>query len=214
MYFPPLNLADRDRVYVNGDVTIDPSAAIAPGTILQAAPNSRLIVAAGVCIGMGAVIEACGGTLEIKTGATLGAGVLAIGWGEIGANACVGAATTIVNASVESWQVIPAGSVVGDSSRQVAVPSSDTQSPSVAGISNSVPSDEPVPDPNDFPGEEEPEATPDPAPAASPEAQPERNGSTPPSPRPVYGQAYLNQILGTLFPYNPPGQSASNHRPE
>lgn len=100
----------------SGDVTIHPGAAIAPGVILQAAPNSRIIIADGVCIGMGAVLNACDGTIAIESGATLGAGVLIVGCGTIGTRACVGAATTIFNQSIAPWQVVPAGSLIGDSS--------------------------------------------------------------------------------------------------
>lgn len=103
----------------SGDVTIHPGAAIAPGVILQAAPNSRIIIADGVCIGMGAVLNACEGTISIENGATLGAGVLIVGVATVGTRACVGAATTIFNQSIAPWQVVPAGSLIGDSSRHL-----------------------------------------------------------------------------------------------
>ncbi|RMG11014.1 MAG: hypothetical protein D6728_09475, partial [Cyanobacteria bacterium J055] len=101
----------------SGDVTIHPGAAIAPGVILQAAPNSRITIADGVCIGIGAVLNAYDGTISIESGATLGAGVLIVGGGTVGTRACVGAATTIFNQSIAPWQVVPAGSLIGDSSR-------------------------------------------------------------------------------------------------
>jgi carbon dioxide concentrating mechanism protein CcmN len=41
-----------------------------------------------------------------------------VGQGKIGGNACIGAATTVFNCSVAPEQVVPAGSILGDSSRQ------------------------------------------------------------------------------------------------
>ncbi|MFB2975490.1 carbon dioxide concentrating mechanism protein [Microseira sp. BLCC-F43] len=120
MHLPPLPSITTSHVIVTGDVSIDKSAAIAPGVILQADPDSRIIIAAGVCIGMGAILHAHKGILEIDAGAILGAGVLVVGVGKIGANACIGAATTIWNSSVDSWQVLPAGSMVGETGRKIA----------------------------------------------------------------------------------------------
>ncbi|MEC4813689.1 MAG: transferase, partial [Scytonema sp. PMC 1069.18] len=107
--------------YISGEVIIHPSAVIAPGVILQAALNSKIIIGSGVCIGMGSILQVHEGTLEVEAGANLGAGFLMVGQGKIGANACIGAATTIFNCSVEPGQVIPSGSILGDESRQVSM---------------------------------------------------------------------------------------------
>jgi carbon dioxide concentrating mechanism protein CcmN len=101
-------------------VTIHPSAVLAPGVILQAAVNSKIIIGPGVCIGMGAILQVHEGTLEVEVGANLGAGFLMVGKGKIGANACIGSATTVFNYSVEPGQVVPPGSILGDTSRQIA----------------------------------------------------------------------------------------------
>jgi carbon dioxide concentrating mechanism protein CcmN len=69
---------------------------------------------------MGAILQVHEGTLEVETGANLGAGFLMVGKGKIGANACIGAATTVFNCSVEPGQVIAPGSILGDTSRQIA----------------------------------------------------------------------------------------------
>ncbi len=131
MHLLTLPLSSNSHVYVEGDVSIDPSAAIAPGVILRAAPGSKIIIGTGVCIGLGSVLHAHEGTLEVEAGAKLGAGVLLVGKGKIGANACIGAVTTIWNASIEPWQVLPAASVVGDQGRQLAaVPVASTSPPS------------------------------------------------------------------------------------
>ena len=118
-----LQLGDRFDTYIHGDVIIHPSAVLAPGIILQAATNSRIVIGAGVCLGMGSILQVSEGILEIEAGANLGAGFLMVGQGKIGANACIGAATTVFNYSVAPGQVIASGSILGDTSRQVVEPS-------------------------------------------------------------------------------------------
>ncbi|MEH2024325.1 transferase [Nostoc sp.] len=121
MSVPLLRLSNNfESSYINGEVTIHPSAVLAPGVILQAAVNSKIIIGAGVCIGMGAILQVHEGTLEVEAGANLGAGFLMIGKGKIGANACIGSATTVFNYSVEPGQVVAPGSILGDTSRQIA----------------------------------------------------------------------------------------------
>jgi carbon dioxide concentrating mechanism protein CcmN len=143
MHLPTLPFISHSHVYVEGDVSIDASAAIAAGVILRADPDSKIIIAAGVCIGTGSLLHAHRGTLEVEACANLGAGVLVVGKGKIGANACIGAATTIWNSSIQSGQVVQAGSVVGDRGRQItdvsltstSTTSSDAPDPSVASTS-------------------------------------------------------------------------------
>ncbi|MEH1938703.1 MAG: transferase [Nostoc sp.] len=120
MSVPPLRLSNNFDSYISGEVTIHPSAVLAPGVILQAAANSKIIIGPGVCIGMGSILQVHEGTLEVETGANLGAGFLMVGKGKIGANACIGSATTVFNYSVEPGQVVPPGSILGDTSRQIA----------------------------------------------------------------------------------------------
>ena len=100
-----LQLGDRFDTYIHGDVIIHPSA--------------------GVCLGMGSILQVSEGILEIEAGANLGAGFLMVGQGKIGANACIGAATTVFNYSVAPGQVIASGSILGDTSRQVVEPSAE-----------------------------------------------------------------------------------------
>ncbi|MBN3871326.1 transferase [Nostoc sp. JL33] len=120
MSVPLLRLSNNFDTYISGEVTIHPSAVLAPGVILQAAVNSKIIIGPGVCIGMGAILQVHEGTLEVEAGANLGAGFLMVGKGNIGANACIGSATTVFNYSVEPGQVVPPGSILGDNSRQIA----------------------------------------------------------------------------------------------
>ena len=72
MYLSPLQLSSNSQIFLSGDVVVNEGAAIAPGAILQADPGSRLSIAAGACIGMGVILHAREGTLEIAAGAILG----------------------------------------------------------------------------------------------------------------------------------------------
>ncbi|MBD2343739.1 transferase [Anabaena subtropica] len=119
MSVPPLRLHNNLESYISGEVTIHPSAVIAPGVILQAAANSKIIIGAGVCIGMGSILQVNEGSIEVEAGASLGAGFLMVGQGKIGMNACVGAATTLFNCSIAPGLVVPPGSIVGDTTRQI-----------------------------------------------------------------------------------------------
>ncbi len=170
--------------YISGEVMIAPSAAIAAGVLLQASPNGRIVIGAGVCIGMGAILHAYEGTLEVEAGANLGAGVLIVGRGKIGVNACIGATTTILNRSIEPGQVVAAGSLIGDESRRVA----SALAEAVGGVNGDA-------------------ATP-PAvttSAASTQTTSEPTESVPELPEAagptVYGQAHLNRMLSTMFPH-------------
>jgi carbon dioxide concentrating mechanism protein CcmN len=120
MYLSPLQLSSNSQILMSGDVVVNEGAAIAPGVILQADPGSRISIAAGACIGLGVILHAREGTLEIEAGVILGAGVLVVGAGKIGANACIGAGTTLIDPCIDKMQIMPAGSLMGDTSRQAA----------------------------------------------------------------------------------------------
>ena len=209
MYLPSLQPVCNSDIYLSGDVNIHPCAALGSGAILQAAPNSRIVIGAGACIGMGVIVQACQGVIEIESGAILGAGVLMIGQGKVGGNACVGAATTIYNASIDPMAIVPAGSLIGDPSRQVATPSEAQGVP--------ISSEEPATDLEFSPPEPElntrsPSTGDTKAPAPDMEevevelidedreAEPVSKQETQPENAPVIGQMYVNQLLLTLFP--------------
>jgi carbon dioxide concentrating mechanism protein CcmN len=169
----------------SGDVVIAEGVAIAPGVLLQAEPESHVIVKTGACIGVGAILHAYQGTVEIGEGANIGAEVLLIGHVKVGDHACVGAATTILNSSIELGQVVPPGSLIGDLSRSAeelqvidAVIVSDDNARDSANGS---------------------------APAAAPEA-PQRAESTGVN---VYGQMYVNNMFVKLFPTSKPAAAGS-----
>ncbi|MEM9541006.1 MAG: carbon dioxide concentrating mechanism protein [Cyanobacteria bacterium P01_E01_bin.42] len=213
MSLQPLQLANIPNVRIVGEVKIHPSAAIAPGAILQAAPNSQINIAAGACVGMGAILNAYGGAIELEAGVSLGAGVLIVGCSKIGANTCIGGATTIYNADLDALQVIPAGSVIGDPSRRVELISepekslpisesasseqSNEQSEKSEEIAES-PTDLEIDDPWTSAEEEMAELAAETAietPIEIPAAEVQK-----PSGVPVFGKVYVNQLLLTLFP--------------
>jgi carbon dioxide concentrating mechanism protein CcmN len=104
-------------VHLSGNVSIDPTAAIAPGVLLQADPDSVLTIGAGVCIGTGSIVHAAKGNLEIGAGVCLGRGVMIIGTGSIAQNACIGSGTTVLDPQIEEGATIAPDSIVGDRSR-------------------------------------------------------------------------------------------------
>lgn len=165
--------------FISGNVTIHPSAAIAPGVMLQADPDSQLVIAAGVCIGIGCILHAHQGDLIVESGATLGSGVLVVGNGTIGANACIGSMTTILDRSVPPQQSVPPGSLIGDDSRNVVI----------VEASETFPSPEPSPT--------KPLGTPEP-PDSAHSTSASSKGTTV---RVVYGRTYLERMMITMFPH-------------
>ncbi|HLO49166.1 MAG TPA: carbon dioxide concentrating mechanism protein [Kamptonema sp.] len=183
MYVSPLQLLSNSQIYVSGDVTIDESAAIAPGVILQAEPDSKIAIAPGACIGMGSILHARGGTLIVEAGAILGTGVLVVGSGKIGVNACIGSGATILNPAIEQSQLLAAGVLIGDDSRQVT----ETAMPEVV-ESVSLPVEPP----------QTAEAKTEEVPTPTTE---ERSPAPLNSPGIMHGQAHINSLLTTLFPH-------------
>lgn len=170
------------QVYVSGDVSIDETAAIAPGVILQATGEGRIIIKAGACLGMGTILTANQGTIEIGEGAILGAGVLIIGYGKISDRVCVGSATTIIETSVESMQHISPGSLLGDTSRQESLSNSKTEQKSTSNATPSQPKQQQHVTSNTFSGTNSNQATPEPdywASSPSTSAEETNNGSKP-----------------------------------
>jgi carbon dioxide concentrating mechanism protein CcmN len=240
MHLPTLPWSCNSHVYAEGDVSIEASAAIAPGVILRADPDSKIVIASGVCIGMGSVLHAHGGILEVEAGANLGAGVLIIGKGKIGAHACIGAITTVWNSSIEPWQVVPAASVIGDKGRQIAevspvsththstttgsVPDSSTSPTSGVNDSDTHPSTFVNPVIDSYPTGQEwlngqatfnQTVTSDDKrqgdlPQEDPPTEPTATQPASEAGEPVYGQGSLDRILKTLFPSN----SSLNRPPE
>ncbi|WP_413160829.1 carbon dioxide concentrating mechanism protein [Capilliphycus salinus ALCB114379] len=221
MYRSPPQPLNNASAFVSGDVTIDPSVAIATGAILQADRDSQIVIATGVCIGMGAIVHAHQGKIEIEAGASIGAGVLVVGHGTIGAKACIGAETTLLNPAIAAKQVVPAGSIVGDQSRSVTLSSASEEAEETeeAKLPREVEPDSTVeevePDSTDQPEESPPE---EPSPEKPPtESAPdsttgasslEKSVNSPATI--VYGQVRLNHLLNTLLPHR---KSLNNSKP-
>ncbi|HEY9630865.1 MAG TPA: hypothetical protein V6C84_26525 [Coleofasciculaceae cyanobacterium] len=174
MRSPAPPLIHDSQFFVSGDVTIHPTAAIAPGVLLQADPGCRLVVGAGVCVGIGALLHAHQGNLVIEAGVTLGSGVLIVGQATIGENACIGSAVTILNRSIEPQQLIASGTLVGDDSRQIG-----SSEQGGLGESSAAPT--------------QPPAAPSPAAAAPAHSSSEVA-------QVIYGRAYLEKMMVTMFP--------------
>jgi carbon dioxide concentrating mechanism protein CcmN len=198
MYLPPLHPQPHRDIYVSGDVTIHPSAAIAPGVLIQAEVDSRVVIGAGVCIGMGAVIHAYAGRLEVQSGAVLGAGVLLMGVSQVGAGASIGASSTILDSTIAAQTIVPPGSLVGDRSRQGGI--SEAEEPTV----DAQPSGEAEQRAEGNGSESDPETSPVVESETTPaETAASQNGSNLACKMVthVYGQAYVNELLSTLLPH-------------
>jgi carbon dioxide concentrating mechanism protein CcmN len=204
MYLSPLQLSSNSQILMSGDVVVNEGAAIAPGVIMQAEPGSRISIAAGACIGLGVILHAREGTLEIEAGVILGAGVLVVGAGKIGTNACIGAGTTLIDPCIDKMQIMPAGSLIGDTSRQASAEATSAEATSAAPTSPETPetTTPPVAPPIEPPSP--PQTPPQTAPETATDA-PESTAAEPPQPGEMptilYGQAHINRLLGTLFPH-------------
>lgn len=119
MALPILQPSSIDTTQIRGDVTIDQSVIIASGVILNATQGNKIIIRAGVCLGMGTIITAYHGDVEIKENAILGSGSLILGNCIVGSQVSLGASVTVYQTNIEAMSVIPAGSIIGDRSRQV-----------------------------------------------------------------------------------------------
>ena len=203
MYLSPLQLSSNSQILMSGDVVVNEGAAIAPGVILQAEPGSRISIAAGACIGLGVILHAREGTLEIGAGVILGAGVLVVGAGTIGTSACIGAGTTLIDPCIDQMQIMPAGSLIGDTSRQASAEAT-AAAPTAAPTSPETPeaTTPPVAPPIEPPS---PAQTPPQTPPETAAEPPESTAAEPPQPGEIptilYGQAHINRLLGTLFPH-------------
>lgn len=209
IYLPPPQPVLNNDIRISGDVDLHPTASLAPGVILQAAPNCRIVIGADVCIGMGVIINACQGSIEIESGAILGAGVLIIGDSKIGSNACIGTSSTIFQTSVAAMTVIETGSIIGDISRQINLGNNqqttqvNTQS---APKSKNTNQDHQKTSSNNRSSKQTDKTR------TSTSNQEQNSSSIPQVEKvepmvqkekvPVVGQVYINELLVTLFPHN------------
>ena len=222
IYLPPPQPILNKDIRISGDVEINPTASLAPGVILQAASNSRIVIGADVCIGMGVIINACKGSVEIGNGAILGAGVLIIGESKIGNSSCIGTSTTIFRQNVASMAVVEPGSILGDISRQMNLEESQKTTTQTDAQSKSEP-------PKSSPKSQKTHSNyyyaAQPNQATEHNSHQEQNSNSIPQVEvsvepqvkqekvPVVGEVYINELLVTLFPHNkgssPNGKNSS-----
>jgi carbon dioxide concentrating mechanism protein CcmN len=106
------SLVNGTHYCVVGDVTIDATAAIAPGVVLQAPTGSRIVVGKSVCLAAGVCIQSRQGVLTIAAGASLGANVLVVGSGTVGTNACISAGSTLIDPAIAAESIVPPDSLI------------------------------------------------------------------------------------------------------
>jgi carbon dioxide concentrating mechanism protein CcmN len=104
------NLPLEAQVY--GEVIIDPSAVLGLGVMIRAEVGAKIVIGAGVCVGMGTVLHAQGGDILVGNGVSIGAGGLILGTAKLGDNSCLGTSTTVINSIVPSGAVVSPGTVV------------------------------------------------------------------------------------------------------
>lgn len=218
MYLPPPQPILNKDIRVSGDVEIHPTASLAPGVILQAASNGRIVIGADVCIGMGAIVNAGEGTVKIGDGAILGSGVLIIGECTIGNNSCIGTSTTIFQANVAAMTTIVPGSIVGDTSRQVVLdevghenddlPKTKSDKSHLNGNSASTNRTRNVPEPDAIQNDHRDRDS-----ASAPQVETSVASSVEPK-VPVVGQVYINELLVTLFPQKKASNFDSGNLPK
>ena len=220
IYLPPPQPILNQDIRISGDVEIHPTASLAPGVILQAAPDSNIVIGADVCIGMGVIINACQGTIEVESGAILGSGVLIVGKSKIGNNACIGTSTTVFRQDIAAMTVIEPGSIIGDISRKIepeeSHKSTEVNSTQFNGKSQQGDRNNKKPFNNYYFATQSPQNV-------EQDSYKEQLSSIPhqesiePQPKKtknsVVGQVYINELLVTLFPHQK-GQSNNSINPQ
>ncbi|MBX2863341.1 MAG: hypothetical protein KTR27_07270 [Leptolyngbyaceae cyanobacterium MAG.088] len=214
----PLHFVSHTHYYRGGNVVVDSSAAISPGVVFRAAPNASIRIGPGVCVGAGVVIQARQGCLSVRSGASLGTGVLIVGHGHVGEDACVGPSSTLINPEIAPNAIIPPCSLIDAQASQPTATTSQNgapqpssfQAPNFQSDHNPVPS-MPMPprtSPTVQPQSVSPKAVnvPDvdePSPPAVSNGQ-NAAAMTAPKNNDVYGRDHLNSLLSALFPHRQP----------
>ncbi|MEL6128490.1 MAG: hypothetical protein AAFR30_01135 [Cyanobacteria bacterium J06628_4] len=220
----PLHFVSHTHYYRGGDVVVDAAAAIAPGVVLRAAPGGSIRISAGACVGAGVVIQAKHGCVFIEAGVSLGTGVLIVGHGYVGKDACVGSSSTLINPAIAPSDIIPPCSLI-QSQAASSNPASPTSGNGASGFQTSGSSsfqstgfqaanEGPVPSmpiPPRTTSTVQPQAVSPKAvnvPDVEPPPPPENGKSAIVKPNGyVYGRDHVNSLLSALFPHR---QSLSN----
>ena len=217
----PLHFVSHTHYYRGGDVVVDHSAAIAPGVVLRAAPNASIRIASGVCIGAGVVIQAKQGCVYVEAGVSLGTGVLIVGHGYVGKDACVGPSSTLINPAIAPNTLIPPCYLIEAQATPTgnqAAQDSASQPSSFRVPNFNKSENDPVPSmpmpprtsPTVQPQSVSPKAVnvPDVEPTVPPSTSMGEHKSAMTAPNNhVYGRDHLNSLLSALFPHR---QSLNN----
>ena len=210
----PLHFVSQTHYYRGGDVVVDAAAAIAPGVVLRAAPSASIRIGPGVCVGAGVVIQAKQGCVYVEAGVSLGTGVLIVGHGYVGKDACVGPSSTLINPAIAPGTIIPSCALV-ETQISHSGRVSDTSQSSSFEAPNFQAENDPVPS-MPMPPRTSPTVQPQavsPKAVDVPEVEPttaahnaaSNNGSAMAAPNNhVYGRQHLNNLLSALFPHRQP----------
>lgn len=194
--------------YLGNNVEVAPDVVIAPGAVLDAAPGSRLVIEAGACIGSGVVIQVYGGDLTLGSGVNVGKEVLLVGTGQIGARACIGAESTLMNPQVAADAVVSARSLIGDNGRLSQASSNSGRHPDVTSQNGQGFAPEPQ-----TASEGDLEGKPDANKGESNHQGEAADTGTLSAANMVYGREQVMQLVKTLFPHrdmlNGNGQNSS-----
>lgn len=180
MQLPPVHSISATEYFASGNVDIHATAVIAPGAILDAAEDCRIVIGAGVCLGLGTILIAQAGDIVIEDGAALGPGTLVIGPATIAHDTCIGSRSTIFQQDIEAQSLIPAGHLLMEEIPADHRPSAPSPVPPTA--AHIPPPISPIPSPWDNP-DAAAIAPPSPEPESKTQ-QPEPPQSPPPSPQP------------------------------
>jgi carbon dioxide concentrating mechanism protein CcmN len=190
---------DPADYYIGNNVEVSADVVIASGAVLDAAPGCRLLIEPGVCIGRGVVVQVYGGNLTLASGVNLGKEVLLVGTGFIGARACIGAESTLLNPLVPADAVIPARSLIGEHGQSLSPPASSASttnghhavSREQTGQSPPAKASAAIPENRETAGPS----------AASAPASEEGADSALTAAKMVYGREQVMQLMKTLFPH-------------
>ena len=221
----PLQFVSHTRYYRGGDVFVDASAAIALVGVLWPLPMVSLRLGRGAGVGAGVVIQAKQGCIFVEAGASLGTGVLIVGQGYVGKDACVGPSSTLINPAIAPNTIIPPCSLINPQTPSPGSPSPEAhrQTSNFQASSFQTSNGSPVPSmpipprttPTVQPQSVAPKAVnvpnvdpagPTPNPPATNGTQPGENSESAIS-KPngyVYGRAQVNSLLSALFPHRQP----------
>lgn len=172
--------------YIGANVKVAPDAVVAAGVVLEAAPGAQLVVASGVCIGAGVIVQATGGKLTLGIGVNLGTGVLIVGQGIVGPHACIGSESTLLNPQVGAGAVISARSLLGVQTQATPTANGQAGAPLTPGSQSSSTDTVSAVENGDN--------------AQEPGDETAIADSSPPA-KIVYGREQVTQLMKTLFPH-------------